>query len=76
MGERLPKLMKELRKEVHAVRLRELMRLDRSDRVLMEQVVERVINELLYVQTVGKAHCSVVVEMFEHFGGKVPTAKS
>ncbi len=72
MRERLPALCKELRKQASAVRLKELMRLDRSDRMLMEQHLERVINELLYIQTVGKAQCSVVVEMFEHMGGQIP----
>ena len=71
MGERLPKLLKELRREVHAVKLRKLMTLDKSDRVLLEQRVEGIINELLYIQTVGEARCSVVVEMFEHMGGTI-----
>ena len=76
MRERLPGLMKELRREVHAVRLRKLMSLDRSDRILLEQRVESIINELLYIQTVGEARCSIVVEMFEHMGGTIRKATS
>lgn len=73
MPERLPKLMKELRREVHAIKLRKLMRLDRSDRILMEQEVEAIINSLMRLQAVGDAQCSVVLEMYEHMGGRVRT---
>ena len=74
--ERLPRLCKELRQEVHAIKLKKLMALDRSDRVLLEQHIEAIINDLLYIQTVGDAKCSVVVEMFEHMGGKIRTCRT
>lgn len=75
MRERLPALMKELRREVHNVKLRKLMALDRSDRMLMEQEVERIINSLYRLQAVGDAQCTVVLEMFEHMGGTIRTAE-
>ena len=74
-GDRLPGMLKDLRREVHALKLKKLMQLDRSDRVLLEQRVEAIINELFYIQTVGDAHCSIVVEMFEHMGGSIPKYK-
>lgn len=49
------------------------MRLDRSDRILMEQEVEAIINSLMRLQAVGDAQCSVVLEMYEHMGGRVRT---
>ena len=75
MGEAIPKLCKELRKEASAVKVRKLMQLDRSDRMLMEQSLRQVIDQLLYIQTVADAECSVVVEMFEHMGGHVRKAQ-
>lgn len=52
------------------------MALDRSDRMLMEQEVERIINSLYRLQAVGDAQCTVVLEMFEHMGGTIRTTSS
>lgn len=76
MNERLPALLKELRREVHAIKLRKLMTLDRSDRILLEQEVEALINAILRIQAIGEARCSVVLEMFEHMGGQIRQCKS
>lgn len=73
MQERIPQLCKLLRKEASEVKVKKLMALDCSDRYLMAQQLENAINTLLYIQTVADAKCSVVVEMYEHMGGHVPT---
>lgn len=72
-SERIPALCKRLRAEASAVKVKKLMRLDRSDRWLIERRLEEAIDMLLYIQTVADARCSVVVEMYEHMGGKIPT---
>jgi len=74
-GDSIPLLCKELRKESAAVSVRKLMRLDGSDRTLIESRLRAVINSLLYIQTVADARCSVVVETFEYYGGTVPTVR-
>ena len=76
MIERLPWLCKQLRKEASAVKLKTLMALDRSDRILMERELERIINALIRIQAVGDAHCSVVLEMFETLGGRIRECSS
>lgn len=76
MNERLPYLIKQLRKEASAVKLKKLMALDRSDRMLMERELERIINDLIRVQAVGEAQCTVVLEMFETMGGTIRTVRT
>jgi len=72
-NERVPVLMKRVRGELHGLKVKKLMALDRSDRVLVEQKLESIVNQLLYLQALADAQCSIVIEMFEHMGGRVPT---
>lgn len=75
MKERISELCKLLRKESSAVSTKKLMALDWSDRRLLETQLESVIDQLLRIQTIADARCSVVLEMYEYMGGKIPTVK-
>lgn len=75
-GDSIHALCKELRRTASALKVTQLNKLDRSDRCLVEQRLRLVINELLYLQAVGQAGCSVVIEMYEHLGGTLPTSEA
>lgn len=71
--ERIPELCKTLRHEASEIKVRKLMNLDRSDRVLIERKLEEVINLMIRIQTIGDAQCSCVLELYESLGGQVRT---
>lgn len=73
MNERIPSLVKELRGSVYRLSIKKLMQLDRSDRVLIEQSLKHLINELYRIEAIGDAQCSCVLELYEYMGGKVQT---
>ena len=77
MEQTLHKLCKELRKEASAISLRKILdQLDKSDQMLMATKIRQVIDDLLYIQVVCEARCSVVIEMHEYMGGSIPTSKN
>jgi hypothetical protein len=75
-SDRIPKQVKELRGRIHSLKVKKLVQLDRSDRVLVEQMLERIINELYRIEAIGNAQCSCVLELYERMGGVVATTKS
>ena len=73
--EQIHALCKELRREVSALPVKKMCQLDYSDKMMVADRLRALINDALYLKTVADAQCSQVLELWEHFGGKVPTAK-
>lgn len=69
------RLTKELRKTSSEISVRKIKQLDYSDQILLANKLRQVVNDLLYIQAVCAAKCSIVIEMYEHMGGTIPTTK-
>lgn len=73
--DRSPKLIKTVREEASRISLKKIMQLDRSDRILIEQMLKDIANRMIRVQEIANARCSCVLELYEHMGGHVRTVE-
>jgi hypothetical protein len=69
-GREIQVLVKRLRHEINGLSVKKLSKLDYGDRMLVRLKIESLLEQVNYLNDLGEARCSVVLEALSYYENK------